>query len=148
MVPIHNRGSRHEPHALAVSGVVRGVNLPWSRAYAVADSDTTPAVVNLPFFCRSDSPGASKSHSGKSWNPLAPVVRVHNRKKPPAIHAEGQRSLVGTNFRYAIVVFSEARASLVCTERHLSKRGKSKTCLKMMKTSSKSGACKLLETKN
>jgi hypothetical protein len=49
--------------ALAESGVAHGVNLPaQSRAYAVADSDTTiPATVDhKPILCRSDSPDPSK----------------------------------------------------------------------------------------
>jgi hypothetical protein len=115
------------------------------RAYAVADSDsdTVPAAVNdKPFSCRSDSPDPLAEHSAKSWNPLAPVALVHNRKKRLAIRAEDQRWRAGTNSRYAIVVSSEARVSHVYTERHLLRRGNSMICRRMMIISSKSGARK------
>jgi len=72
-----------------------------------------------------------------------PAVLAHSRKKRLAIHAEDQRSRAGTNSRYAIVVFNEARLSHVCTGRHLSRRGRYRTCRKMMRTSLKIGACKL-----
>jgi hypothetical protein len=135
--------------ALAESGVAHGVNLPaQSRAYAVADSDTTiPATVNhKPILCRSDSPDPSKQHSENTWSPSAPAVLVHNRRKRLATHAGDQRSRAGTNSQYAIVVSSEARVSHVCTERHLSKRGRSMICLRMVKVSWKSGACKSLKS--
>jgi hypothetical protein len=133
--------------ALAGSGVVHGMNLPHTpaRVYAVvdSDSDTIPAAVNdKPFSRRSDSPDPLAEHSEKSWNPLAPVVLVHNRKKRLATHAEDQRWRAGTNSRYAIVVSSEARVLHVYTERHLSRKGKSMICRRMMILSSKSGARK------
>jgi hypothetical protein len=131
--------------ALAESGVAHGVNLPaQSRAYAVADSDTTiPATVNhKPILCRSDSPDPSKQHSENTWSPSAPAVLVHNRRKRLAIRAEDQRSHAGTNSQYAIVVSSEARVSHVCTERHLSRKERSTICRRMMRVSWKSGARK------